>query len=339
MTLRCQWGAAHPPPTEVTWFREGVPLPSPPHTGPVLRLRGPRPEQGGQYECEVRNVAGGVRSAPYRLEVLYPPRTVSVVADPGPSLTEGATLTLLCVADGNPPAHQFGWERDGAAVGRSAVGRWEMGEIGTAARGRYSCTAANGVGSATSEPLGISVRLSRATIIRRTSGGAAAAVAALLLTGALVWHFRRRCRTPSDVDTVVAPMGTFFLRPKKHPILTPPRDADDAFSPSSPLPPNCGGAQRCGAEEDAVVYSVLQRNHGAKVPEGPDYENVPNGDPNGDPNADPNRDPNGDPNGAVNGDPNGGLLYAALALPPPAMLWGRSGANNGDSVEYEELRG
>ena len=41
-----------------------------------------------------------------------------------------------------------------------------------------------------------------------------------------------------------------------------------------------------------------------KVPEGPDYENVPNGDPNGDPNADPNRDPNGDPNGAVNGDPN-----------------------------------
>ena len=70
VTLRCQWGAAHPPPTEVTWFREGVPLPSPPHTGPVLRLRGPRPEQGGQYECEVRNVAGGVRSAPYRLEVL-----------------------------------------------------------------------------------------------------------------------------------------------------------------------------------------------------------------------------------------------------------------------------
>ena len=76
-----------------------------------------------------------------------------------------------------------------------------------------------------------------------------------------------------------------------------------------------------------------------KVPEGPDYENVPNGDPNGDPNADPNRDPNGDPNGAVNGDPNGGLLYAALALPPPAMLWGRRGANNGGRGGDEGLGG
>uniref|UniRef100_A0A8B9VV25 B-cell receptor CD22 n=1 Tax=Anas zonorhyncha TaxID=75864 RepID=A0A8B9VV25_9AVES len=323
--LHCEAGVAEPPLYNISWFKGGQRLPA---SGPRLLLPGPEPTDSGTYICEVRNVAGAARSAPTTLNILFGPRSVELVPDPGEEVYEMTSVVLHCRVSAQPLPDVFEWFRDGRTLGRASKDRWVLSAVGIQESGRYRCRATNSITSADSPDVTITVYYTRATILRKTFLGLGVGLGSLLLLGALGCFLRRRWQRQmaADEEPVVEPSGTFFLRNKKpQPPASPqpPHSADDTISYSSLVsPPGSGPVPR--VQGDTVVYSVLKRNDGAaKATEGPDYENVPSGP----------RSRAGD----RDGDRDGTLLYAALALSPPVTAQEHAGGME-DAVEYAALR-
>ncbi|KAL7852252.1 hypothetical protein SRHO_G00180370 [Serrasalmus rhombeus] len=96
----------------------------------------------GEYKCKSSNEHGVKYSTALTLNVLYPPRNVSVSIGPSGETAEGSSVNLTCSSDANPPVQNYTWFKEG---GSSPVGSGHS--YRALQRGSYYCEAQNEHGS------------------------------------------------------------------------------------------------------------------------------------------------------------------------------------------------
>ncbi|XP_067298568.1 vascular cell adhesion protein 1-like [Pseudorasbora parva] len=149
VTLSCS-SDSNPPAVNFSWFKGRTSLGS----GDTYRITNIESEASGKYECSARNKHGSQISAPVNVNVMYPPKSVSVSVSPS-VIVEGDSVTLSCSSDSNPPAVNFSWFKGGSLLGSGDT--YRITNIESEASGKYKCSARNKHGSQISAPVNVNV--------------------------------------------------------------------------------------------------------------------------------------------------------------------------------------
>ncbi|XP_072513043.1 sialoadhesin-like [Salminus brasiliensis] len=148
VTLTCS-SDGNPPVQKYTWFK-GASLVA---TGETFTMKKISSVNSGGYKCRSSNEHGEKSSDTVTLNVLYPPKSISVSISPSGEIVEGSSVTLTCSSDGNPPVQKYTWFRK---VDKEVLQKWtnqiySITNIRSADSGEYQCMAANTQGSRSSE--------------------------------------------------------------------------------------------------------------------------------------------------------------------------------------------
>lgn len=169
--LDCALSPRHPAlssgsPYVVEWVRQGLDIPVlinyvpyPPHVHPqyegrvslvrvtALRLGPLRLEDQGLYECRVLSLettTGGLQNGTWtKLSVTAPP-TLTKAPPPVAEVLVGGSLSLSCVANGNP-APVITWLKDGKVI--KTGGELSVPSVSAQSAGQYTCHAFNSQGN------------------------------------------------------------------------------------------------------------------------------------------------------------------------------------------------
>ncbi|XP_049325450.1 B-cell receptor CD22-like [Astyanax mexicanus] len=137
------------PPVEYTWYKGSSSV----ATGKTFTLNKISSVNSGEYKCRSSNKHGEKYSDTVTLNVLYPPKSVSVSISPSGKIVEGSSVTLTCSSDGNPPVQKYTWFKK---VDKDVQQKWtgqiySIKNIRSADSGEYQCMATNTQGSRSSE--------------------------------------------------------------------------------------------------------------------------------------------------------------------------------------------
>ncbi|KAF4118138.1 hypothetical protein G5714_000189 [Onychostoma macrolepis] len=147
VTLSCSSDSN--PPAEISWFKGGTFVGS----GRIYSISKISSDHSGEYKCKSRNEHGEKFSAAVTLNVMYPPRNVSVSINGSGEIVEGDSVTLICSSDSNPPALNFSWFKEDQS---SAVGSGQS--FSALQSGRFYCEAHNQHGSQRSDSVTVTVK-------------------------------------------------------------------------------------------------------------------------------------------------------------------------------------
>ncbi|XP_067296761.1 B-cell receptor CD22-like [Pseudorasbora parva] len=148
VTLSCS-SDSNPPSLNFSWFKGGTIVGS----GRIYSISNIRSDDSGEYKCKSTNEHGEKYSDAVTLNVLYPPRNVSVLMSGSGVIVEGDSVTLNCSSDSNPPALNFSWFKENET---SAVGSGQS--FSALQSGRFYCQAHNQHGSQRSEAVTVTVK-------------------------------------------------------------------------------------------------------------------------------------------------------------------------------------
>ncbi|TSK18065.1 B-cell receptor CD22 [Bagarius yarrelli] len=100
----------------------------------------------GEYKCEVISQYGRKYSDSTILNVIYPPKSISVSISPSTEIVEGSSVTLTCSSDANPPVHSYTWYKlnESSPVG---FGQSYSFTLSSSSIGWFYCEARNKLGS------------------------------------------------------------------------------------------------------------------------------------------------------------------------------------------------
>jgi len=102
-------------------------------------------EDGGEYDCEIEADGDVPISVTHRLDILIPPRVTSEPADGNVVVKKGSSVSIKCVASGNPrPVVTWSKVNEVDVVGRGEI--MELTQVTRHHEGVYQCSASNGVG-------------------------------------------------------------------------------------------------------------------------------------------------------------------------------------------------
>ncbi|XP_052470632.1 B-cell receptor CD22-like [Carassius gibelio] len=163
VTLNCSSDSN--PPAEISWFKGGMFVGS----GRIYSISKIRSDHSEEYKCKSINEHGEKYSDAVTLNVMYPPRNVSVSITGSGVILEGDSVTLICSSDSNPPALNFSWFKENQS---SAVGSGQS--FSALQSGRFYCEAHNQHGSQRSEAVTVTVHPGadrNMIVIAATSGG------------------------------------------------------------------------------------------------------------------------------------------------------------------------
>ncbi|XP_016116467.1 B-cell receptor CD22-like [Sinocyclocheilus grahami] len=146
VTLSCSSDSN--PPAEISWFKGGTFVGS----GRIYSISKISSDHSGEYKCKSRNKHGEKYSDNVMLNVMYPPKSVSVYISPSGEIVEGDSVTLSCSSDSNPPALNFSWFKENQS---SAVGSGQS--FSALQSGRFYCEAHNQHGSQRSDAVTVTV--------------------------------------------------------------------------------------------------------------------------------------------------------------------------------------
>ncbi|KAK3530149.1 hypothetical protein QTP86_016901, partial [Hemibagrus guttatus] len=106
-------------------------------------------EDSGEYKCNCSNEVGHQESNSVTLNVLYPPKNISVSISPSGKIS---SATLNCSSDANPPVQNYTWfkEKESSPVGSGQSYR-------AVQSGQYYCEAQNKHGSERSAAVSVTV--------------------------------------------------------------------------------------------------------------------------------------------------------------------------------------
>ncbi|XP_053085828.1 B-cell receptor CD22-like isoform X2 [Pangasianodon hypophthalmus] len=104
VTLTCS-SDAKPPVQTYTWYKGRSSI----GTGKTYTISSISSEDSGEYKCKSSNQYGEKYSDGATLNVLYPPKNVSVSISPSGEIVEGSSVTLTCSSDANPPVQTYTW--------------------------------------------------------------------------------------------------------------------------------------------------------------------------------------------------------------------------------------
>uniref|UniRef100_A0AAY5ERT5 Ig-like domain-containing protein n=1 Tax=Electrophorus electricus TaxID=8005 RepID=A0AAY5ERT5_ELEEL len=140
VTLTCS-SDANPPVQSYNWYKEKTLL-GKENTYIIPNISS---EDSGEYKCKSTNQHGSKYSSVI-LNVMYPPKNVSVSISPSGEIVEGSSVTLTCSSDANPPVQNYTWFKEG---GTSPVGSGQTYSftISSSSSGWYYCVAQNKYGS------------------------------------------------------------------------------------------------------------------------------------------------------------------------------------------------
>uniref|UniRef100_A0A3B4DIP6 Ig-like domain-containing protein n=2 Tax=Pygocentrus nattereri TaxID=42514 RepID=A0A3B4DIP6_PYGNA len=142
VTLTCR-SDGNPPVKIFSWFKGSTSV----GEGKTYSIPNIRSEDSGEYTCQSQNDHGERRSTAVQINVLYPPKRVSVSISPSGEIVEGSSVTLTCSSDGNPPVKNYTWYKEG---GTSPVGSghsYSIINITADHTGLYYCEAQNDHGA------------------------------------------------------------------------------------------------------------------------------------------------------------------------------------------------
>uniref|UniRef100_A0A671NHH7 B-cell receptor CD22 n=1 Tax=Sinocyclocheilus anshuiensis TaxID=1608454 RepID=A0A671NHH7_9TELE len=136
VTLSCSSDSN--PPAEISWFK-GIKFVG---SGRIYSISNISSDHSGEYKCKSRNKHGEKYSA-VTLNVMYPPRSVSVSISPSGQIKEGDSVTLSCSSDSNPPALNFkiSWFKGGMFVGFGRI--YSISKISSYDCKKYKCKSIN----------------------------------------------------------------------------------------------------------------------------------------------------------------------------------------------------
>ncbi|KAI4878322.1 hypothetical protein NFI96_030400, partial [Prochilodus magdalenae] len=146
VTLTCSSDAD--PPVNCTWFKGTSSVVK----GKTYTLKVSSVDSGG-YRCRCSNGYIEKYSAAVSLNVLCPPRNISLSVSASDEILGGSSFTLTCHSDANPPVQNYTWFKDG---GDSPVGSGHS--YSPLQSGSYYCEAQNEYGSQKSAGVTVSVK-------------------------------------------------------------------------------------------------------------------------------------------------------------------------------------
>ncbi|XP_035698147.1 nectin-4-like [Branchiostoma floridae] len=192
--LTCAVKDAKPNITSLHWEKDGEVIDSLRYStkysggtmeSPALEIRHISRTDSGVYACVAGHTVRS-SSASLRMKVLYPASIISI-SEPV-TATVSDSVTLQCVADGNPPPN-ITWSRNGILMRSNVgtvprdviIGAIQLKNVQTNDTGTYLCKASNGVGD-------ISTRSTALTIKGLRDRVGASTVAVIVgLTAGLLW--------------------------------------------------------------------------------------------------------------------------------------------------------
>ncbi|XP_048051811.1 B-cell receptor CD22-like isoform X2 [Megalobrama amblycephala] len=185
VTLNCS-SDSNPPALNFSWFRGETFLGS----GDTYSISNIKSEASGNYYCSARNEHGSQFSAALTVNVMYPPKSVSVSISPSGEIVSGDSVTLNCSSDSNPPALNFSWfkEDETSAVGSGQS--FSISSFSSSFSGRFYCEAQNKYGSQRSASVSLTVKdVGRLVILYISIGVIRGAAVIIMLL--LIWRSRR----------------------------------------------------------------------------------------------------------------------------------------------------
>ncbi|XP_048051793.1 B-cell receptor CD22-like [Megalobrama amblycephala] len=153
------------PPAEISWFKEEMFVGS----GRIYNISKISSNDSKKYKCKSINEHGEKYSDAVTLNIMYPPRNVSVSIIQSGQIWAGDSVTLNCSSDSNPPALNFSWFKENES---SAVGSGQS--FSALQSGRFYCQAHNQHGSQRSDAVTVTVHHGagrNVIVIAVTSGG------------------------------------------------------------------------------------------------------------------------------------------------------------------------
>uniref|UniRef100_A0A8C1F0T2 Ig-like domain-containing protein n=1 Tax=Cyprinus carpio carpio TaxID=630221 RepID=A0A8C1F0T2_CYPCA len=164
VTMICS-SDSNPPALNFSWFKGGTFVGS----GRIYSISNISSDHSGEYKCRSINKHGEKYSDAVALNVMYPPKNISVSINGSGVIVEGDSVTLICSSDSNPPALNFSWFKENQS---SAVGSGQS--FSALQSGRFYCEAHNQHGSQRSDAVTVTVHPGadrNVIVITATSGG------------------------------------------------------------------------------------------------------------------------------------------------------------------------
>uniref|UniRef100_A0A672L0H6 B-cell receptor CD22 n=1 Tax=Sinocyclocheilus grahami TaxID=75366 RepID=A0A672L0H6_SINGR len=146
VTLSCSSDSN--PPAEISWFKGGTIVGS----GRIYSISKISSDHSGEYKCKSTNEHGEKYSDAVTLNIMYPPKNISVSIIQSGQFWEGDSVTLSCSSDSNPPAENI-WFKENQS---SAVGSGQS--FNALQSGRFYCEAHNQHGSQRSDAVTVTVK-------------------------------------------------------------------------------------------------------------------------------------------------------------------------------------
>ncbi|KAL6482132.1 hypothetical protein MHYP_G00102120 [Metynnis hypsauchen] len=190
VTLTCS-SDGYPPVKIYTWFKGSSPV----GEGKTYSIPNIRSEDSREYTCQSRNDLGDRRSTAVYLNVLYPPKNVSVSISSSGHILVGFSVNLTCSSDGSPPVKNYTWFKEG---GTSPVGSGHS--YSPLQSGSYYCEAQNEHGAQRSDL--VPVDLNGHSVILYGAAGVGLCGVAVFLAGFFWMRRKRKSRNVDDPDYV-----------------------------------------------------------------------------------------------------------------------------------------
>ncbi|XP_051755914.1 B-cell receptor CD22-like [Ctenopharyngodon idella] len=229
VTLICS-SDSNPPALNFSWFKGGTFVGS----GRIYSISNISSDDSGEYKCRSINEHGVKYSDAVTLNVMYPPRNVSVLINGSGEIVSGDSVTLICSSDSNPPALNFRWFKENES---SAVGSGQS--FSALQSGRFYCQAHNQHGSQRSDAVTVTVHHDagrNVIVIAATSGGLFIIIIIIIIIILFIMRKRRSDKTEdltvtqndlySDASQRVSPYAS--VNPKRFRGKTPEsRDTEE----------------------------------------------------------------------------------------------------------------
>ncbi|XP_053471514.1 B-cell receptor CD22-like [Ictalurus furcatus] len=139
VTLTCR-SDANPPVETHTWYKDTFFV----GTGTTYTINRVSSEDSGEYKCKSSNRYGEKYSDGSTLNVLYPPKSVSVSISPSDEIVEGGVVTLSCRSDANPPVESYTWHKGNLFIGTRK--NYFIIRVSSKHSGEYKCKSSNRYG-------------------------------------------------------------------------------------------------------------------------------------------------------------------------------------------------
>ncbi|XP_051727642.1 B-cell receptor CD22-like [Ctenopharyngodon idella] len=136
VTLICS-SDSNPPALNFSWFKGTTYLKS----GQTYNISKISSDDSGEYKCKSTYELEEKYSNAVTLNVMYPPRNVSVSISPSGEIVSGDSVTLICSSDSNPPALNFSWLKGRTFVGSGRI--YNISKISSDNSGKYKCRSIN----------------------------------------------------------------------------------------------------------------------------------------------------------------------------------------------------